>query len=166
MRYLTLIRHAKSSWKDASLTDIDRPLNKRGRRDAPQMGERLARGGFEADVVICSPAARALATAELIAAEIAYPADELVIDDRIYEAGRYELMEVITDISDGFASAVVVGHNPGMSEVVDEIYPNLVGNLPTCGIVRFGFEGVSWSRVFLHVPTEVEYDSPRKAGLR
>ena len=70
MKILTLIRHAKSSWKDESLLDLDRPLNKRGRRDAPMMGKRLAERESCADLMISSPAARALATAEAIAEAI------------------------------------------------------------------------------------------------
>jgi phosphohistidine phosphatase len=166
MRYLTLIRHAKSSWKDPSLSDIDRPLNKRGRRDAPEMAARLARGGFEADLILCSPATRALATAEIFAAEIAYPFEDVAIDRRIYAADLEDIVEVITEIDAGIGSAVLIGHNPSLGEVVDTISPYLVGHLPTCGIVRFGFDSVPWSGVFDTEPSEAEFDSPRIAGLR
>jgi phosphohistidine phosphatase len=166
MRHLTLIRHAKSSWGDTSLPDRLRPLNRRGKRDAPRMGERLARGGFEADVLLCSPATRALATAEIIAPEIGYPLDEILVEGRLYGAGLHELIDVVADLDDSHASAILIGHNPGMSELVDMISPNLAGSLPTCGIVQFEFSEDSWARVLDAEPAEASFDSPRIAGLR
>lgn len=166
MRYLTLIRHAKSSWKDSSLPDIRRPLSRRGKRDGPAMGARLARGGFQADLILSSPATRARATAKLIAAEVAYPAEEIAIDERIYEASLEDLIDIVAGIENGVRSVILVGHNPGLNELVDFVSPDLLGNLPTCGIVRFGFELTPWSDVLETEPKETEFDSPREAGLR
>ena len=165
MRHLTVIRHAKSSWNDSSLPDMLRPLNGRGKRDAPMMGARLARGGFEADVLLSSPATRALATAEIIAQEISYPIKEILVEDRLYGAGLGELMEIVADLDDAHTSAILVGHNPGVSEFVDSISPHLAGSLPTCGIVRFRFNGSSWAHVLDTEPIEAEFDFPRKTDL-
>ena len=95
MKTLILIRHAKSSWNNPGVPDRLRPLNKRGKRDAPVMGERLAERGIEVDRVISSPATRALATAEAITGEIGFPWDEVIVDERLYHADKLEMLEVI-----------------------------------------------------------------------
>jgi phosphohistidine phosphatase len=86
MKTLILVRHAKSSWKDRSLPDRMRPLNKRGKRDAPMMGQRLAKRGVDVELMISSPAKRAMATAEAMAEELDYPWDGIVAEERLYEA--------------------------------------------------------------------------------
>ena len=86
MKILTLIRHAKSSWKDSNLSDRQRPLNKRGERDAPVMGKRIAEHGIRPSLIICSPAARARSTAKIIAREISYPIEFLQREDGLYLA--------------------------------------------------------------------------------
>lgn len=163
MKQLILIRHAKSSWKDTSLPDALRPLHKRGRQDAPLMGERLARRGIEPDAFLCSPATRALATAEIIALQIAYPQDEIHVDDRLYGAGLFDLLDMLSELDDSLDSVVLLGHNPGMSELVDFFSPHLIGNLPTCGIVHLGFDVESWSQVGDSEPAEADVDYPRLA---
>jgi phosphohistidine phosphatase len=127
------------------------------------MGRRLARRGFEAELLLCSPATRAVATAEIIAEEISYPVDEIVVDDRLYGAGLHTLIEVITGLDDSLDSVVLLGHNPGMSDLVDTISPNLVGSLPTCGIVRFELDVASWTQAMDATALEAEYDFPRLA---
>ena len=133
MKRLTIIRHAKSSWKDTSLPNVLRPLNKRGKRDAPVMDERLARREIEPDAFICSPAARALATAEIIAQAISYPSDEIVVDDRMHGAGLFDLLEIVQGLDDSVDCALLLGHNPGLSELVDYFSPHLMGISPRPG---------------------------------
>ena len=133
MKRLTIIRHAKSSWKDTSLPNVLRPLNKRGKRDAPVMDERLARREIEPDAFICSPAARALATAEIIAQAISYPFDEIAVDDRLYGAGLFDLLEIVQGLDDSVDCALLLGHNPGLSELVDYFSPHLMGISPRPG---------------------------------
>ncbi|MDE0250203.1 MAG: histidine phosphatase family protein, partial [Gammaproteobacteria bacterium] len=93
-RSLTLVRHAKSSWADAGLTDFERPLNRRGLRDAPMMGQRLARAGYQADAIISSPAVRAATTADLIAEEIGFHRSLILRKHSVYAAGLATLLEV------------------------------------------------------------------------
>ena len=115
MKVLILIRHAKSSWKNPGIPDRARPLNKRGKRDAPAMGERLAERGIEVDRVISSPATRALATAEVITEEIGFPWDEIIVDERLYHADKFEMLEVVQGLDDHLDCVMCFGHNPGLS---------------------------------------------------
>jgi phosphohistidine phosphatase len=164
MKILTLIRHAKSSWKEPSLPDWDRPLNRRGRRDAPLMGQRLAERGAYADLVISSPAVRALATAEAIAVEIEYPWTEIVVDERLYEADLFEWLEVIQDLDDALDRVMCVGHNPGLTELVNYLSPDRIDNVPTCGIVELRFDTQRWALVGNLEPTGVEFDCPKRVS--
>jgi len=107
------MRHAKSSWDDASLSDFERPLNSRGERAAPFMGKLMREKGFAPSVVTSSPAERAKQTARAVmgAADLTC---ELRFDDRIYEASPRTLLQVVSGIDDVHPSAMLVGHNPGI----------------------------------------------------
>ena len=162
MKVLTLIRHAKSSWKDPGLPDWDRPLNKRGKRDGPAMGQRLAERGSFADLVISSPAVRALATAEAIAEEIDYPWTEIVVDERLYGADLSEWLEVIQGLDDALDRVMCVGHNPGLTELVSYFSAEGIGNVPTCGVVELRFDTWRWALVGHVEPVEVDFDYPKR----
>jgi phosphohistidine phosphatase len=162
MKTLTLIRHAKSSWKDPTLPDWDRPLNKRGRRDAPMMGGRLAAREAYADLLITSSAVRAMTTAEAIAAEIEYPADEILVAERLYGADEFEILEVIQNLDDAWDRVMLVGHNPGLTDLVNALSPTGIDNLPTCGIVELTYDTESWALVGRIDSVAVDYDYPKK----
>ena len=100
MKTLFLIRHAKSSWDDTALADNDRPLNARGKRDAPKMGKRLAKRGVKPDLILSSPATRALKTAEIIAKKLDYRRKNIVVDDRLYAVEADQLLDVIRKLGD------------------------------------------------------------------
>lgn len=161
MKHLTIIRHAKSSWKNEALPDVLRPLNKRGKRDAPMMGERLARRGLEASVLISSPATRALATAEVIADAIGYPPEEIRVDDDLYGANLFALLDIVQGLDGAVDSVILLGHNPGLAELVDYFSPRLIGNLPTCGIVELAFDVVAWRDVGEAEPVSAYVDYPK-----
>jgi phosphohistidine phosphatase len=162
MKILTLIRHAKSSWKDPTLPDWDRPLNKRGRRDAPMMGERLAGREAYADLLITSSAVRAVATAEAIATAIEYPADEILVDERLYGADEFEILEVIQNLDDAWERVMLIGHNPGLTDLVNALSPTGIDNVPTCGIVELAYDAESWALVGCIDPLAVDFDYPKK----
>ena len=171
MKTLVLIRHAKSSWKDASLADRDRPLNDRGKRDAPEMGRRLAAWGGPPDLIVSSPAARALATALVIAEAVGYPVDRIREDERIYMAGPAELLEAIHDLDDGDDRVFLFGHNPGLTDLVDALSEPALENVPTCGIVELQLAGDRWAdlsrktvrRTGFHTPKDEERGKGRRA---
>lgn len=163
MKVLTLARHAKSSWKDATLPDWDRPLNKRGKRDAPMMGKRLADRGFYVELMMSSPAVRALTTAEVIAGEIGYPKAEILVDHQLYGADAWRLLEVVRALDDAYERVMYIAHNPGLTELADRLSPFMIDNIPTCGIVELSFDIDDWMSVGHVGPTGVAFDYPRKA---
>ncbi len=144
MKILTLVRHAKSSWKDTSLRDRERPLNKRGRRDAPEMGRRIREHGIRPSLIVSSPAERAWTTARLIAAEIGYPLEFLQKERSLYLASVDDILDVVAAQDEGFNSLMVVGHNPGFTDFANFLCPGLTNNLPTAGVVSVEFDRDDW----------------------
>jgi len=163
MKRLTLIRHAKSSWKDLSLPDEERPLNRRGKRDAPLMAARFAeRHDAESLVIVSSPAIRARATARAFAEATGYRPREIQIEPRIYEADVEALYEVVAGFPDEWAHAVVVGHNPGFTDFVNRTTKHFLENLPTCSIAELHYDIASWGEIGTATATLAEYDYPKK----
>ena len=161
MKILTLVRHAKSDWKDASLSDRQRPLNRRGKRDAPEMGRRIARHGIRPSLIITSPAVRAWKTAKIIAREIGYPTEFLQREDALYLASLNDLLDAVVAQDNGFNSLMVVGHNPGMTDFANFLVPGLTNKLPTAGVVSVQIEGDDWS-LYRQPATELNaYDYPK-----
>ena len=145
MKILTLVRHAKSSWNHPDLTDRQRPLNARGERDAPDMGQRIVAHGIRPSLIITSPATRAWTTARIIASEIGYPTEFLQREDSLYLASLDDLLGAVVAQDVGFNSLIVVGHNPGLTEFANFLIPGLTNNLPTAGVVSVGIERDDWN---------------------
>jgi phosphohistidine phosphatase len=135
MKTLTLLRHAKSSWKDRHLTDRERPLNKRGNRDAPVMGQRMLTAGIRPSLIVSSPAVRAWTTAKIVAHELSYPWEFLQRDDMLYLASLDDLIDVVAAQDTSFNHLMLVGHNPGLTDFANYLSPGLTNNLPTAGVV-------------------------------
>ncbi len=146
MKTLYLMRHAKSSWKQPELSDFDRPLNKRGKRDVPFIAKLLRDMGVKPDVIMTSPTMRALSTAKILTEELKYPREKIVVNDLLYEGGKEELVEVIRATDRTIGKLMMVGHNPALTEVVNYFSPG-VENIPTCGIVCLEFNLDSWKQV-------------------
>lgn len=146
MKTLILVRHAKSDWKnDPTIEDFDRPLNHRGERDAPAMAKRVAEIGLRVDVLISSPALRALSTAEALAKKL----NLLVqIDQRVYEAGVHDLLTVVRGFDDHQSNVVLVGHNPGLSEFLRYLTDENYADLPTAGVAVVELPLKSWRYTF------------------
>lgn len=161
MKYLTLVRHAKSSWDEARLPDYARPLNKRGRHDAPMMGQRMAKRGLNPDLIISSPAVRAASTTELIASELGYPSSRIVTDQRLYGAGESDWLAIIQGLDDDLEHVMLVGHNPGLTEVANALSPHPIGSVPTGGVVAFEFEAHTWGEVGSVKAERAEFDYPK-----
>ena len=161
MKELIIVRHAKSSWKDSSLDDRARPLNRRGERDAPEMGARLAGRKNRPDLIVSSPAVRALETARIIARKLGYPRKDIVVKDRLYGAGIVELLEVIRDSDDSVETLMLFGHNPGLTDLANHLGPRPIPNLPTCGVLHLGFDTDTWSTVGYARGDEVLFDFPK-----
>jgi len=147
MKKLLLIRHAKSSWLDHTLTDFERPLNDRGRMYAPMMGELLARQGAKPDIIYSSPANRALATARIIAEKLNYPLDDIIVKEKIYEGHHHDLMQLINALDDKYEYAVFFGHNPAFTFLAEQLTHQEIGNIPTCGVYGISFKWDKWSKI-------------------
>ena len=145
MRTLYLLRHAKSSWKDDSLRDFDRPLKGRGREAAEQIGQVLARENLAATLVISSPAVRARETTQLVLKSAGVTTDPR-FDERIYEADVPALLEVVSSIPDSAATAMLVGHNPGFENLLSFLTGD-DRHMPTCALARIDFAAASWREI-------------------
>jgi len=161
MKTLFLIRHAKSSWDDPSLADHERPLNDRGKRDAPKMGERLAGRGVTADLILSSSAARALTTAQIIAEKIGYDPRGIVADRRIYGAQVSTLLYLIQELDNAHERVMLFGHNPELTELAHRFSSDIV-DLPTCAVVELTFDAGRWADVVARKPVAVRFDAPKK----
>ncbi|TNE79330.1 MAG: histidine phosphatase family protein [Bacteroidetes bacterium] len=162
MKTLYLLRHAKSSWKDAKLSDIDRPLNKRGKDDAPVMGKRFQKLEVLPDFIISSPAKRAFKTIQTIAPLLGYSEKSIKIDMRLYGANVLELIRVIQEELDQHNSIMLVGHNPGFTHLIDTLTGTPIDNLPTCGLVRIDFNVKSWKQVEADKGKLILFEYPKK----
>ncbi|NIV18014.1 MAG: histidine phosphatase family protein [Woeseiaceae bacterium] len=162
MKTLTLVRHAKSSWKHPELSDRERPLNKRGKRDAPVMGRRIAEHGIRPSLIISSPAVRAWKTAKVIAGEIAYPLEFLQREEDLYLASLGNWLDVIAAQDNEFNSIMAFGHNPGLTDFANYLSPNLTYNVPTAGVVCVNIDSDDWL-LYERPKTElVVYDYPKR----
>lgn len=162
MRTLTLIRHAKSSWKDSKLDDFDRPLNKRGKDNAPMMGRLLNEAGVRFDLITTSPALRALTTARLIARELGYPETRLLRNPRLYGASASRLLEIVHGLPDDQHEVALVAHNPGLTELCNYLCGERIDNLPTCAVAAIRFDIDAWAAVYRDTGQLVRYEYPRK----
>jgi len=162
MKTLVLVRHAKSSRKDETLDDIDRPLNKRGKRDAPIMATAFAERDIDIELVICSPAKRTRRTAKIFCGELGYRWHDAEINEQLYEARAGELQGVIRHIDDDVDAAMLFGHNPSFTDLANQFAPAPIDNLPTCGIVTMVFDTSRWKKVAGLQPVEFDFDYPKK----
>ena len=162
MKTLTLVRHAKSSWKDTSLRDRERPLNKRGKRDAPIMGQRIAAEGIRPSLIVSSPAVRAWTTAKVIAQELGYPLEFLQREDDLYLASLDTFLDVVAAQEAGFHNLMLFGHNPGLTDFANYLSPGLTPNVPTAGVVSVQFDRDDWQLRKQPKFELIYYDYPKK----
>jgi phosphohistidine phosphatase len=162
MRRLTLIRHAKSSWDDASLSDFERPLNPRGHKNAPLMATVLQQQGIRLDLILSSPATRARSTAEYIASGLAYPPEQLRFIDELYGADSATLLRVVHGLPDAAQHVALVAHNPGLTDFCNLLGAAGIDNLPTCAVATIRFEVAAWQAVNRDSGVLERYEYPRK----
>ncbi|MBU1095711.1 MAG: histidine phosphatase family protein [Bacteroidetes bacterium] len=162
MKTLFLVRHAKSSWDDSSIKDLDRPLNNRGKADAPFMGNLLKKKNVNPDILISSPAKRAYSTAKLFAKELGIDKNKILVKENIYEASAGELIEIINDIKNEHFTAMLFGHNPGFTMLSYYLSNARVDNIPTCGVVKIIFDVESWKEVEVGRGTLTDFEFPKK----
>jgi len=147
MKRLYLVRHAKSSWDDPDLADFERSLNKRGKRDAPFMARRIAEQGAKPDIIISSPAKRAILTARAFAEALEYPEHDIVQNKAVYLADVSGLLQIIRAIDNSKEQAMIFGHNPGFTSLANFLGKRNIDNIPTCGVYCLDFDELGWSKV-------------------
>ena len=145
MKTLLLLRHAKSSWDDASLRDFDRPLAPRGEKDAPRMGKALRERGPLPDYILSSPAARARATVEAFI-KAARLDIEPEFEEGIYDASSAQLMKIVRQLPDSSSCVLMVGHNPGFEEMVSRL-SGKQERMPTAALACIELEAEKWEDV-------------------
>jgi phosphohistidine phosphatase len=161
---ITLLRHAKSSWKDEAMTDYERPLNKRGERDASMMGKRFVSRGARPSLIMTSTAKRARRTAKLIAREIGYPIEFIHGEKELYLASPEQILKVIAEQDNTFNNIILVGHNPGITELVNRLSDAHIDNIPTCGVATLEAELKDWSKLDGARCHLDNFDYPRNRG--
>ena len=161
MKTLYLVRHAKSSWDFPNLSDFERPLSNRGIRDSPEMGRRLADKNIIPDLMLSSPAVRAISTCENIAEEIRYPSNEIVKDKAIYHASESTLLRVVQEVNDHVRSLMVFGHNPGFTDFANALAHANIENIPTCGVFACSFDVIHWKDVEFGKGRQLFFDYPK-----
>ena len=165
MQTLFLLRHAKSSWADPTLSDLDRPLARRGRRDAKRIAEHLRRLAIEPELVLCSTAARTRETLDLIRSTV--PNSKLTLEQGLYAAGADALLSRIRRVPETVESVMLIGHNPGLHQLAlalastgDEL-ERLAAKFPTAGLATLTLTS-AWGRVAPGEATLAAYVVPKQ----
>lgn len=143
MKTLLVLRHAKSSWDDPALDDHERPLNARGERDAPRMGRLARKKRLAAEVIVSSDALRARLTAQAMADATGYRG-QILLDPRLYHASAAEILAVLrSTVEHHVATVMIVGHNPGLEDVVAQLTGELE-SLPTAALAQIDLPIDRW----------------------
>lgn len=148
MKQLTILRHAKSSWDLPEMEDIYRPLNARGVKNAYAIGDELAIRGVFPDVVITSPAVRAMNTAIIISRKLDFPLERIESNQRLYEASVADILDVIASVENSISHLMVVAHNPTLTMLINRMQKKPLDNLPTCGVYHLELDISSWSEIY------------------
>lgn len=165
MKRLWLLRHAKALPAQSGLSDFARRLAERGEHDARRIGERLVRLDRPPTRILASPALRARRTAEIAADVFGRPGTDIVLDERLYLAAATKVSAVIASNNDSLDSLLVVGHNPGLSELALDLAPELpLDDLPTSGLVGIDIDAPTWSALGGATKRLRYYDFPKNEG--
>ncbi len=160
---LLLVRHAKSSWDDFALSDFERPLNDRGKTDAPKMAKRLRKKNVKIDAFISSPAKRAKKTAEYFIKEFDRDTDEIILVSALYDAGTNNFSDTIKDIDDKYKSAAVFSHNPGITDFANQLIDKAnIDNMPTCSVFAVKADVEKWKDFSKAKKEFLFFDYPKK----
>jgi phosphohistidine phosphatase len=160
-KQLLIIRHAKSDWGDFNLKDFDRPLNHRGKKNAPEMVERLVQNHIIPDHMVSSPALRAFTTAKYFATGWKIREVEIEINTSIYEANVKALLKAINNFDDQFNKVALFGHNPGLTDLLNYLTDTHISNMPTCSVAIIEFSCDHWSEISNSMGKLVLFDYPK-----
>lgn len=164
MKRLILVRHAKSDWSLPDQEDWDRPLNARGQRDAPEMARRFRARRLRPDLILTSPAVRALATATIMTRALRVAPSLLRAEERLYLASPQDTLAVLRELGGAARQLMVVGHNPGITEFANRLSAgDTIDNMPTCAVFTARFAIAGWGRLDWGQGEDADFDYPRKS---
>ncbi len=161
MKRIILVRHAKSSWKNADLSDFDRPLNDRGKGDLVTMGERLKEYGYLPDIILSSSARRASDTAIGMGQAIDYAKDKIEFTEELYMANEYDFYQLLHNSSDENETIMIVSHNPGITFFINHVSDAFIDNIPTLGVGIVEFDIAQWKDVAAGSGKLIKFDYPK-----
>ena len=161
MKRLVLIRHGKSSWKDPALSDLKRPLKKRGERNAGEMAERLATLGLDVERLYMSPALRVTQTVERMTEKTGFAAGVTEISPELYTFSYEDILLFIKALDSGVQCVALAGHNPAITDLVNFLTLEEIANIPTCGIAVLDLEKDGWANLRAGGARLSHYDYPK-----
>jgi len=162
-KQLIVVRHGKSDQGEYGMSDFDRTLNHRGNKNAHEMAERITLKGIVPELIVSSPAKRALSTAKHFADVLKVPYEDIRLEPTVYEANTTALVKVINGLNNDDDRIALFGHNPGITELVNYLADAKIYNLPTAGVVVIDFPFDDWSMVSQHTGSLLLFDSPKNA---
>ena len=160
-KQLLLIRHAKSDWDNAGLTDFNRPLNRRGNANAPEMACRMLNEQIIPDLIVSSPALRAITTAKYFAETWRIDKAKIQHESSIYEANVKSLLAVVNQLENQFKLVALFGHNPGLTDFANYLSDANIYNMPTCSIVIIKFPFDNWNEISAETGKVMLFDYPK-----
>jgi len=165
VKKIYLIRHAKSSWSEEGMSDYERPLNKRGKKDLPFMAARLKEFGIKPDLILSSSAKRAQKSAKTIAEIIGYGMDNITYDESLYDSSYTSYRYLLDSLDDRLDSIFIVAHNPTLTEVGERLSGAILTNIPTCSIVCIEFDVKSFQNIEEGSGKIIFFDYPKKHDI-
>jgi phosphohistidine phosphatase len=163
MKTLLLVRHAKSSWGDITLSDFERPLNDRGKSDAPKMGKRLKKKGIKIDAFISSPAKRARKTAEYFIEEYKGNKDDIIFVSSLYDASVNDFNAAVRSFDDKYDTIALFSHNPGITHFANELFSGAeIDNMPTCSVFAVSSPADKWKDFLKNKKEFLFFEYPKK----
>ena len=146
MKTIILVRHAKSSWEEPGLSDFDRPLNDRGKKDAPEMAARLKEKKLDVDLFVSSPAKRARRTARFFAEAFGKEKEDIQLVEDLYLATRDAFLQAINNLDDKHEAVAIFAHNPGITEFASSLTNVRIDDMPTCAMFAAHVDADSWKQ--------------------
>lgn len=162
MKTLLLVRHAKSSWSDADISDIDRPLKRSGVKNAIEVSEKLKSLKISPDIIITSPAVRAMATALIFARILKYHYNRIIINEIVYDFSKEALLPLLRNLDDKYDSAMLVGHDPALTYLLNDLTGKAFEKTPTSSVAKISFRVKCWEKIMPGNGKLVFLESPKK----
>lgn len=159
---LYLMRHAEAAPAERELGDFDRPLNPLGLHNAAEMGRRLKKRGVNPEIIFCSPALRTRQTAELLVGEFGGTMEAIHFDDRIFENTAEILLDLIRSLPEACASAMVIGHNPSIGWLANQLSGYQIQKMPACAVAAFELPSFSWRDMGPGNARLIDFDYPKR----